>query len=223
MPLAAALVALVAVLPALAAATVGPDVGRRLVLMPGHMCGTQGRYAPGSAYEANLRRLAAAVAAEVNASPCNCSTGRVNGRRPDQVTASAYCYWRPGASSPNCGACVALAFREAQRLCPYHRQAVAVVDGGACSVSFLDVQRREQKLGKDHYSDVSFIFHSGYAWYWWINYGWSLLNPDVLLILLFQATGVGCVVFLFLQEWRTRSRGPAIDSNDYLPVIRDQK
>ncbi|OEL29473.1 hypothetical protein BAE44_0009510 [Dichanthelium oligosanthes] len=204
MPLATALVALAAVLPALAAATVGPVVDRRLVLTPGHMCGTQGRYAPGSAYEANLRRLAATVAAEVNASPCNCSAGTVAGRRPDQVTASVYCYWRAGASSSDCGACVALAFREAQRLCPYHRQAVAVVDGGACSVSFLDAQRREQKLGKVHDGDVTFIFHSGYAWFWWISYGWSLLNPDVLLILLFQAAGLGCVVFLFLQEWRTQ-------------------
>ncbi|CAN6168280.1 unnamed protein product [Urochloa humidicola] len=208
MPLTAAFIALVAVLPALPAATVGPVVGSRLVLTPGHMCGTQGRYAPGSAYEANLRRLAATVAAEVNASPCNCSAGNINGRSPDQVTASAYCYWQPGASSPDCGACVALAFREAQRLCPYHRQAVAVVDGGACSVSFLDVQRREQKLRKVHTGDVTFIFHSGYAWFW------SLLNPDVLLILLFQATGIGCVLLLLLQEQRTRSRDPTIDSND---------
>ncbi|CAO1941766.1 unnamed protein product [Urochloa humidicola] len=222
MPLTAAFIALVAVLPALAAATVGPVVGRRLVLTPGHMCGTQGRYAPGSAYEANLRRLAATVAAEVNASPCNCSAGSVNGRCPDQVTASAYCYWQPGASSPDCGACVALAFREAQRLCPYHRQAVAVVDGGACSVSFLDVQRREQKLRKVNTGDVTFIFHFGYARFRWFKYGWSLLNPDVLLILLFQATGIGCVVFLLLQEKRTRSRDPTIDSNEYLPVIGDQ-
>nr|CAB3458187.1 unnamed protein product [Digitaria exilis] len=92
----------------------GPVVGRRFVLTPGHMCGTQGRYEAGSAYEANLRRLAVTIAAE--------------------VTASAYCYWRLGVSSPDYGACVALAFREAQRLCPYHRQAVAVIDGGACSV-----------------------------------------------------------------------------------------
>uniref|UniRef100_K3ZYT8 Uncharacterized protein n=1 Tax=Setaria italica TaxID=4555 RepID=K3ZYT8_SETIT len=61
------------------------------------------------------------------------------------------------------------------------------------------------------------------AWFCcWISYGWSLLNPDVLLILLFQAAGLGCVVFKFLQESRTRSRDPAIDSNDYLPVIGDQ-
>jgi hypothetical protein len=91
---AAALVALAAaLLPALASTTVEPLVDRRLLLRASHMCGTQGRYAPGSAYEANLRRLAT-VAAEVNASPCNCSAGSVVGRRPDQVTASAYCYRR---------------------------------------------------------------------------------------------------------------------------------
>lgn len=122
----------------------------------------QGRYAPGSAYEANLRRLATTVAAEVNASPCNCSAGSVAGRRPDLVTASAYCYWRPGASSLDCGACVALAFREAQRLCPYHRRAVAVVDGGACSVSFQEVQQhRAEDVRKIHYQYYNFIFRSG--------------------------------------------------------------
>jgi len=165
MPRAAALVALAAavLLPVLAATTVEPVVDRRLVLRPGHMCGTQGRrYAPGSAYEANLRRLATTVAAEVNASACNCSAGSVAGRRPDQVTASACCYWRPGASSPDCGACVALAFREAQRLCPYHMQAVAVVDGGACSVSFQEVQqRRAEDVRKIHYQYYNFIFRSG--------------------------------------------------------------
>jgi hypothetical protein len=92
---AAALVALAAaLLPALASTTVEPLVDRRLVLRASHMCGTQGRYAPGSAYEANPRRLATTVAAEVSARPCNCSAGSVVGRRPDQVTASAYCYWR---------------------------------------------------------------------------------------------------------------------------------
>lgn len=163
MPRAAALVALAAVLPALAVATIGPVGSRRVELSPGHMCGTQGRYAPGSAYEANLRRLATTVAAEVNASPCNCSAGSVAGRRRDRVTAWAYCFWRPAGrrSTPDCGACVALAFREAHRLCAYHKRAVAVVDGGACSVSFreAEVQKRgaEDEL-KIH--DYTFIFRS---------------------------------------------------------------
>jgi hypothetical protein len=47
----------------------------------------------------------------------------------------------------DCGACIARAFEEAQRLCPYHRQAMVVVDGGECSVSFHDVQQREQSMG----------------------------------------------------------------------------
>lgn len=144
MPRAACVLVLAALLPTLAAA-----FDHRFSLSPGQMCGSrwQGKYAPFSAYESNLRRLAATVAAEVNASPCNCSVGRVAGDRPDQVSISAFCHWRPDATSSDCGACVALAFREARWRCPYHRQAVSVVDGGACSVSFHDVYRMEQSMG----------------------------------------------------------------------------
>ncbi|KAL6656685.1 hypothetical protein ACP70R_004465 [Stipagrostis hirtigluma subsp. patula] len=226
-----ALVALAALLPTLAAAAVAVD--RRFPLSPGHMCGSQGRYAPFSAYEANLRRLAAAVAADVNTSARNCSAGRVAGDRPDQVSASAFCYWRPDASSPDCGACVALPFREARWRCPYHRQAVAVavVDGGACSVSFHDVRRMELDRGEVHggshrmehhrgeVRDAS--FRAGYVLFGWVSHIAGFLNQDALLILLFQAAGLAFVVFLFLQEWRARNRGP-ISNDDYLPVTGDQ-
>nr|CAB3458186.1 unnamed protein product [Digitaria exilis] len=114
----------------------------------GHKCGAQGTYAPDSAYEANLRLLAATVPAQANASGCRCSPGDHAGERPDMVATSVYCYWRPDAGWPSdCGACISRAFGEAQRLCPYHRQAMVVVDGGECSVSFHDVQQREQSMG----------------------------------------------------------------------------
>ncbi|RCV13371.1 hypothetical protein SETIT_2G340900v2 [Setaria italica] len=130
-----------------AAAAPGTEY-RRPAPSPGHKCGAQGTYAPGSAYEANLRLLAAAIPAEANASGCRCSPGNHAGERPDNVAASAYCYWRPDAGWPSdCAACIARAFEEAQRLCPYHRQAMVVVDGGECSVSFHDVQQREQSMG----------------------------------------------------------------------------
>ncbi|CAN6205614.1 unnamed protein product [Urochloa humidicola] len=130
-----------------AAAATGADY-RRPAPSPGHKCGAQGTYAPGSAYEANLRRLAAFVPGNANASGCRCSPGNHAGERPDNVAASAYCYWRPDAGWPSdCAACITKAFGEAQRLCPYHRQAMVVADGGECSVSFHDVQQREQSMG----------------------------------------------------------------------------
>ncbi|PAN13487.2 hypothetical protein PAHAL_2G396800, partial [Panicum hallii] len=136
-----------ALLPALAAAATAADY-RRPPPSPRHKCGAQGTYAPGRAYEANLRRLAAFVPAQANASTCRCSPGNHAGVRPDHVAASAYCYWRPDAGWPSdCAACIARAFEEAQRLCPYHRQAMVVVDGGECSISFHDVQQREESMG----------------------------------------------------------------------------
>lgn len=136
-----------ALLPALAVAAAA-TVYRRVALPPGHECGDQGTYAPNSTYEANLRGLAAMVPAQANASSCKCSPGNHAGERPDMVAASVYCYWRPDAGwSADCAACVTRAFGEAQRLCPYHRQAMVVVDGGECSVSFHDVQQMEQSMG----------------------------------------------------------------------------
>ncbi|KAL6656684.1 hypothetical protein ACP70R_004464 [Stipagrostis hirtigluma subsp. patula] len=146
----AAAVLALALLPALAgAAAAAATVYRRVAPSPGHRCGVQGTYGPGGTYEANLRLLAATVPAQANGSTCKCSPGNHAGERPDQVAASAYCYWRPDGSpaTPDCGACIALAFREAQRLCPYHRQAMVVVDGGGCSVSFHDMERMEQGIG----------------------------------------------------------------------------
>ncbi|KAK3127246.1 hypothetical protein QOZ80_7AG0570340 [Eleusine coracana subsp. coracana] len=211
---AAALLVLVPLFTALAAV---PADDRRwpaiddspLALSPGHICGEHGSYAPGSAYEVSLQLLAATVPANVNADSCNCSNGNIAGDSPDRVVASAFCLWRPGANSSDCGACVALAFREAQRLCPYQRQADVVVDGGACSLNFHDYDRREQEvsMAEPRGRDTSF---------WLEN---VMVFPDVLLALLFQAVGLVCVVLLLVLEWRSRSRGPG---SDYLPVTGDQ-
>ncbi|OEL29471.1 hypothetical protein BAE44_0009508 [Dichanthelium oligosanthes] len=133
---------------AAATATATATDYRRPAPFTGHKCGSQGTYAPNSAYEANLRLLADTVPAQANASSCRCSPGNHAGERPDSVAASAYCYWRPDAGWPSdCGACITRAFRGAQRLCPYHRQAMVVVDGGECSVSYHDVHQREQSMG----------------------------------------------------------------------------
>ncbi|TVU38642.1 hypothetical protein EJB05_12026, partial [Eragrostis curvula] len=151
MPPAAPLIVLAALLPTLAAVANAEECCCRPVtelrpsLTPGHVCGDwQGSYAPGSAYEATLRHLAATIPAKVNAGSTNSSFGNSAGDSPNRIVASAVCYWRPDASSPDCGACVALAFREAQRLCPYHRMAEAVVDGGACKAYFHDYDLMEE-------------------------------------------------------------------------------
>ncbi|KAK3125234.1 hypothetical protein QOZ80_7BG0602110 [Eleusine coracana subsp. coracana] len=212
---AAALLVLVALFPALAAV---PADDRRwpaiddspVALSPGHICGEHGSYAPGSAYEASMQLLAATIPAKVNADSCNCSNGNTAGDSPDRVVASAFCPWRPGANSSDCGACVALAFREAQRLCPYQRQADVVVDGGACSLNFHDYDRREQEVSMAEPRARDTLF-------WLEN---VMEFPDVLLVLLFQAAGLVCVVFLLVLEWRARSRGPG--SSDHLPVTGDQ-
>lgn len=131
------------------------DDDHGLLTVSDHQCGRQGKYAPGSTYEANLRRLADTVTADVSTSSCNCSSGRVAGDLPDHqvsVSVSACCPSYLGANMPsNCSACVELGFREAQRLCPYQRKATVEVGEGACIVKFRD-------LGVDFEDDFDYDF-----------------------------------------------------------------
>ncbi|KAE8811707.1 hypothetical protein D1007_11501 [Hordeum vulgare] len=137
-------------LPALVAAADGwPASDYSMALTPSHMCGDMGTYAPGSEYEATLRHLATTIPAKLNA-----ESSDIAGESPNRVVASAYCSWHPDAESANCRACIALAFREAQRLCPYQRQAEAVVDGGACKFYFHDYDIMEQYAHGDPSSDL---------------------------------------------------------------------
>ncbi|KAF7032207.1 hypothetical protein CFC21_043414 [Triticum aestivum] len=137
-------------LPALVAAADGwPASDDSMTLTPSHMCGDMGTYAPGSAYEATLRHLAATIAAKLNA-----KSSESAGESPNRIVVSAYCSWHPDAESADCSACIALAFREAQRLCPYQRQAEAVVDGGACKFYFHDYDIMEQFQHGDPSSDL---------------------------------------------------------------------
>lgn len=118
-----------------------------------HHCGRQGKYAAGSTYEANLRHLAATVIDDVRTSSCNCSSGRVAGELPDQVSASAFCPSYFGAKAPSdCSACVALGFKEAQRLCPYEKQVTVEVGDGACIVNFREISG----VGVDFEGDFDF-------------------------------------------------------------------
>ncbi|VAH83237.1 unnamed protein product [Triticum turgidum subsp. durum] len=141
-----------------------------------------GTYAPGSAYEASLRHLVTTIPAKANAESSGscyyrdsyrddagadgrfyvddagaCGRSYVDdaGESPNRIVASADCSWHPDAKSPDCGACIALAFQEAQRLCPFQRMAEAAVDGGSCNCSahFHDYDIMEQFHHGDLNSD----------------------------------------------------------------------
>ncbi|KAE8811708.1 hypothetical protein D1007_11502 [Hordeum vulgare] len=163
MATAAVLILLAALLPALAAATDSrlPASDHGLALTLNHTCGivlpvavgtyNMGTYAPGSAYEATLRHLAATIPGKADAESggysyyrehCSnsdygeesrrCFYGNIAGESPNRIAAYSGCSCHRDVKSPDCGACIALAFQEAQRLCPFQRMAKAVVDGGAC-------------------------------------------------------------------------------------------
>ncbi|XP_048568485.1 uncharacterized protein LOC125549028 isoform X1 [Triticum urartu] len=183
MATAAVLILLASLLPALAAGTdsssSASDYG--LALKPSHKCGVvlpvavgtydMGTYAPGSAYEATLRHLVATIPAMANAESSGSSYYREScrdgagacgrsyvddaGESPNRIVASGYCSWHQDVKSPDCGACIALAFEEAQRLCPFQRMAEAAVDGGACNCSahFHDYDIMEQFQHGDPSSD----------------------------------------------------------------------
>uniref|UniRef100_M8ATN8 Uncharacterized protein n=1 Tax=Aegilops tauschii TaxID=37682 RepID=M8ATN8_AEGTA len=174
MATAAVLILLASLFPALAAGTdcCSPAADYGLALTPSHKCGVvlpvavgtydMGTYAPGSAYEASLRHLVATIPAMANAESSGssyyreacrdgagaCGRSYVDdaGESPNRIVASGYCSWHRDVKSPDCGACIALAFEEAQRLCPFQRMAEAAVDGGACKCSahFHDYDIMEQ-------------------------------------------------------------------------------
>ncbi|KAE8780766.1 hypothetical protein D1007_46066 [Hordeum vulgare] len=95
-----------------------------------------GVYKANSTYEANLRRLAAVLPAETAASK-GLHASRGVGYWPNRPRASSQCYW--GVSSSSCAACVAGAFREAERACPYGKK--AVVFARNCTLSLADFPR----------------------------------------------------------------------------------
>ncbi|KAF8669147.1 hypothetical protein HU200_051474 [Digitaria exilis] len=84
---------------------------------PNVECVGDGIYTANSTYEANRRRLAAVLLAEARDHPYY--TERAVGHWPNRLEASFFC--RSGDSS--CAACIADAFLEVDRECPYHREA----------------------------------------------------------------------------------------------------
>ena len=112
-------------------------VGARLVALVGDTSspyveceGDGGVYAANSTYEANCRRLAGLLLAEADAPGSNYYTDHAVGYWPNRPQAIFFCRHRrrnaDGASSGDdsaCAACIAGAFLEVERECPYHRKA----------------------------------------------------------------------------------------------------
>ncbi|KAK3149373.1 hypothetical protein QOZ80_3AG0216540 [Eleusine coracana subsp. coracana] len=86
--------------------------------LPWQVCNaTAGNFTENSAYQANIRRLAAALPHNASSSPALFATG-VAGSAPDAL---AHCRGDTNASS--CARCVAKAFDDAQQLCALRRGA----------------------------------------------------------------------------------------------------
>ncbi|XBI90936.1 hypothetical protein VPH35_028426 [Triticum aestivum] len=92
-----------------------------------------GAYAANSTYQTNLGLLAAALPANVSASPAGFATATV-GVVPDLISALALC--RGDANASSCRACVAAGFPGAQRGCPNSKDVAIYQDD--CVLRFSD-------------------------------------------------------------------------------------
>ncbi|KAM0867929.1 hypothetical protein ACQ4PT_041667 [Festuca glaucescens] len=92
-----------------------------------------GTYAANSTYQANLGLLAAALPANVSATPAGFATATV-GVVPDLISALALC--RGDANASTCRACVAAGFPGAQRECPNRKDVTIYQDD--CVLRFSD-------------------------------------------------------------------------------------
>ncbi|KAL6864856.1 hypothetical protein ACP4OV_016007 [Aristida adscensionis] len=104
--------------------------------LPWQLCNdTSGNYTEGSAYQANIRRLAAALPINASSSPALFAAGAAGtDTAADAVYALALCRGDTNASS--CAACVSTAFRNAQQLCALKRGATMYDD--PCILRYAD-------------------------------------------------------------------------------------
>ncbi|CAN6168281.1 unnamed protein product [Urochloa humidicola] len=152
-------------------------------------------YAANSTYEANRRRLAGLLLAETAArrGPYY-YTERAAGYWPFRAQASFFCRRRHRrdlndtiSGDSSCATCIAGAFREMERACPYHKE-----------TSFYG---RHCTLQLEHRIFKTVVMHQG-----------NMLKQVLASGLIFQAIGFGWLFFLLLQEWRSRKRGTMMHS-----------
>ncbi|CAN6349327.1 unnamed protein product [Urochloa humidicola] len=94
--------------------------------LPWQLCNdTAGNYTENSAYQSNIRRLAAALPSNASSSP-SLSAAAAAGAPPDAVYALALC--RGDTNATSCARCVAAAFQNAQQLCAFSKGATMYDD-----------------------------------------------------------------------------------------------
>ncbi|KAJ1291225.1 hypothetical protein BS78_02G301200 [Paspalum vaginatum] len=143
-------------------------------------CGSDGSsYAANSTYEANLHRLAAVLPAEIaSASHRRGNTYRAIGYSPNRLRATSSCW---GGGDSDCAACIAEAFKELQRECPFRRE--AYYSGDNCYLRLAEFR----------------IFS-------YDAFGGNTLKGTFAMVMIFQAFGLACIFLLFLQAWRHDSK-----------------
>jgi hypothetical protein len=103
------------------------------------MCDGDGTYTANSTYEANLRRLASALPAEISSTPQG-QGALALGYWPNRLRATWTCF---GGSSSSCSACIAAGFQESEAECPYSKE-FFFDDGDCCQLqvaNFLAFER----------------------------------------------------------------------------------
>ncbi|PUZ72341.1 hypothetical protein GQ55_2G386300 [Panicum hallii var. hallii] len=135
-------------------------------------CGGGGSYAANSTYEANRHHLAAVLPAEAAASRRRYAY-RALGYWPNRLQADWSCQSSDGG---DCATCIADAFERVERECPFSREAFFF--GRNCTLRLGEYSI----LG----SDV---------------FGRTTMTP-LAIGMMFQAFGLACLFFMFLQAWR---------------------
>ncbi|RLM84785.1 cysteine-rich repeat secretory protein 1-like isoform X1 [Panicum miliaceum] len=135
-------------------------------------CGGGGSYAANSTYEANRHHLAAVLPAEAAASRRRYAY-RALGYWPNRLQADWSCQSSDGG---DCAACIADAFERVERECPFSREAFFF--GRNCTLRLGEYSI----LGSDVFGRIT-------------------MTP-LAIGMMFQAFGLACLFFMFLQAWR---------------------
>ncbi|CAD6217778.1 unnamed protein product [Miscanthus lutarioriparius] len=105
--------------------------------------------------------------------------------------ASSLC-WRGGY---RCAECIAGAFLEVERACPYRRE--ALFSDRNCTLELAEIR----------IFGTGGIFREFFFWPSAMLHEGNILKQVMASGLVFQAIGFGCLFFLLFQEWRSQKRG----------------
>ncbi|PAN48113.1 hypothetical protein PAHAL_9G359700 [Panicum hallii] len=105
----------------------------------GETCRHAGNYTANGTYQSNLASLAATLPVNTSSSPQQLFATATAGQGPDVVYALALCRGDMTSNLTGCSACVAGAFRYAQRMCPLDKAASVYDDGCLAGFSSRDL------------------------------------------------------------------------------------